>query len=246
MYRSSFIVLFCFLFSACTPHCDETCPLNVTKDSFLLRHSDPSCKQAQNYKDLEIPKEYAVSCYSCPDTHIFGSETANLHVSYPDFKPAKNFFSSDLSAGEIAIYIDSECSESRNSIKERSDRFSAYVNGNAVSKGMNGKERFAPIKALDNGVYFQEFINERKDGHSFYFFKNVKGEILNLYFGDGDTYITHESNMTADGAYSTRYRVKGVNPEEFPVLDKKVAEFMEKLASSSLERQQPAEFEYNE
>lgn len=225
------IAFLALIVMGCQPKCStKTCPLNVTRDSYLLQYK--ICQDGLNYPEFVLPVQYTASCSVCKDKPSAG---ASLRVSYPDFCPAKDKSEKKLQNGELSIRINSNCNgyfdfDYKDDEKERSEKLSKLINRNVNSKGRNGKLRYAPIKDLGNGVYFQEFIHERKDGYHQYFYKNESDVIESKFWcGNDNDCATEENKLIADGGYSFVYRFKGIEPRNYSKLGKEVEKFLSDL-----------------
>ena len=234
--RSIFLLLTLLITAATRPSCLDSCPINEAEDAYILKFKRAKCKDEREFSNFLLPLKYTHKCNSC-DYGGHGSEHAWLEVTYPEFTTSENIHKDDLQDNEMRIYLSSNCQfyygKDQMSTKWRSEHFSSRIKKNAASKGLNGKPRYAAIKDLGNGLYFQDFINERKDGYDIYFVKNENKEIGSMFWCDEGFCSTIQGQFTSDMAYHFEYRFRGIEIDHFPNLDEQVQTFVEKLYSQS-------------
>ncbi len=229
--KTPFVALsFILILSACSPSCSTPCKLNVTKEAHILPYRHGNCKSLDNFPDFLLPKEYCVSCLSCKEGHHV-TETAVIKVSYPEFSAVDENSYKDfkMKAGEINIRITTNCGGYSNGlykqkIEEQTDAFSNHIERNKSHKDKNGKPHFADIKSLGNDMYVQKNIREPyMSGNASMFFHKEDGVVKSMFYCDGEGECSSAKRLaTAENAFSIRYRFKGIDAENFPVLDEQV------------------------
>lgn len=234
------LIFFCLLttgitLSSCQRSCNDSCKINVSHNSYILKYERPKCTNSYHPKaqDLMLPLDYTIKCNSCADG-TYGSETAVLKATYPYFKKPTNKERS-LNKGDISIHLSSNCGGNYNiSMKDyphsQFTKNRRIISKNTTSKGLDANERYAPIEKISDNVYLQKFSNHRKDGIDHYYHQDADGNIVSIFTcSDSFECRSYDPKPIYDGTYSYELRSNGIDPKHLPLLESEVADFLYSL-----------------
>ena len=219
--------------SGCTRSCSKSCALNLSHDAYVLKYKRPKCNDDSNVPSLELPLDYTVRCNSCEDG-TFGTERALMKAKYPSFSKPDDL-EPEVNKGEILIDISSNCGGkySLNLENYPQHQFTAYqeiVAKNALSKGQDGLNRYADIEKVAGNLFVQKFINQRKDGADYYFYKDEQGNIVSLFSCSEDNYCgAIYTKPIYQGKFAYRFRSNKISPHNFPKIETEISDFLYNL-----------------
>lgn len=200
---------------------EVSCPRNAVSGNFEIPFKGPSA--------LKIPKKYVVECntrYPVPEGKPI--ESVSFAFSYPDFQPVKSHIK-DIKAGDIFVVLHLNQSLNGAPTISDADSFATLVSNN--KKYMDGnRHQFAPIKLLENDVYYQKNIRvPHLDGNaSILYYYDENQQIGGLFYCDSLNKCSANHNDPAY-RYSFRYIFKDMPTRDFPTIDRNVKQFVEKL-----------------
>ena len=224
LFREKLLIIFlcatsCIFLSSCLFFPGEKkwgvtqCPRDEETGDYKISFPPLNCEMKNDVAPLIIPKRYSPVC----STVFSRIEAVTLNVNYPDFQPE----TINAQDNKIQITISSGggvCkAHTAPSAEDESKRFAGYIKRDGDYVEQNGRHDFAPVRALGDNLYLQEYIKEPYDGNSsHYFYKEGSGKIVAFLGCDHfDTCYIQPNISLSDNDYGVSYVTKGVPIEDY-------------------------------
>ncbi len=176
---------------------------------------------------LVIPKKYAPRCSTLNPVPA-GKPILYLSFSvlYPDMAPLSSYSRKmnavNISLGSADIMPSEKNKDTHRAIEETgyTHDLTAYIQRNIDAVDDEGKNRYTPVKELENGFY--ALFDNWQPTYAVIFQRKSDGRVKNLFYCHMDEKSCSTENIIIGGTYLQRYSINGVDYRDLPVVDEKV------------------------